>query len=229
MSMPARRPRRGFTMAEMLVVVAILTLLAVILTPVIFTAMGTVEQATVRTEISQIQQWLKANYTVGPPPDFSDQARVNAYWRKLFPRAKENPPSGLNQAEALWFWLQGFYSNPEYPLTNNGQQGTRASYDFALERLKPTANNRFVYLPRGLQAPYVYFDYRTYAASQFNAGTAGMGSGVARPDKHDSPVEGCANPKTFQIISAGVDENYGNMDNVTNFSSASTLEKSIPE
>ncbi len=79
-----------------------------------------------------------------------------------------------------------------------------------------------IYRPSGNQAPFVYFDSRTYATSGgFNRYYASS-IGCARPYKSAAvnttvtftPTTGdrfyrYAEEKTFQVISAGLDDNYG--------------------
>lgn len=64
---------------------------------------------------------------------------------RIFPRLSEatsgaSSPyytmSRMSPAQALVFWLQGFYENPEYPITNGGTPGTRKRmFDFDEARL----------------------------------------------------------------------------------------------
>lgn len=83
----------------------------------------------------------------------------------------------------------------------------------------PNLNDLFPVLqPKGLQTPYAYFDARTYADNVYpprNVTAAGMGQAVPYlSDRvlrtvNNNPIYEWVNPDTFQIISAGLDGNYG--------------------
>lgn len=63
-------PRRGFTLIEMMLVIAIIALLAAMLLPAIQSAQTTARNAAVRSEISQLEAAIanfKATYGVEPP------------------------------------------------------------------------------------------------------------------------------------------------------------------
>jgi hypothetical protein len=118
---------------------------------------------------------------------------------RIFPRLNElasgvNSPyyamSQMSPAQALVFWLYGFYEDPEHPLTNNGVPGSRKKlFDFDESRLYAASPYLFNGTPqqfasRGSQAaasyspypvyftghpscglPYVYFDARCYSTA----------------------------------------------------------------
>jgi prepilin-type N-terminal cleavage/methylation domain-containing protein len=88
-----------------------------------------------------------------PTPQVNTAHPAYKHLVRIFPRLSEettglNSPyytmSRMSPAQALVFWLQGFYENPEYPLTNGGpgfsyyspQPGTRKRlFDFDESRL----------------------------------------------------------------------------------------------
>jgi hypothetical protein len=135
---------------------------------------------------------------------------------RVFPRLNEQKSGDLSPykdlaqlspAQALVFWLGGFHQNPEYPLTNLGQAGTRKklfdfdqgrlyaalpyTYDAAgnpqpqefLPRSDPAApdfgKNYPVYFTAHAKAgvPYVYFDSRCYDTQPGMTTTTGIPGG----------------------------------------------------
>jgi len=211
------------------VVVSIIAMILALLTPTLMGARRTAMNAKVKAEIDLLHIALmnyKNEYGAFPPANMAGLwtgSQVNqqhpAYRHlvRAFPRIQE-PTSGisspyrdmsqLSPAQALVFWLRGFYENPEYPLTNNltysGQR--RKLFDFDESRLyaaewidnrqefrlrnEVSADARqypvyFTGLPRsGL--PYVYFDSRCYdvQGSDFVYSAMSLGGGeisFARP------------------------------------------------
>jgi prepilin-type N-terminal cleavage/methylation domain-containing protein len=141
-----RRPSpKGFTLVELLVVIAIIGMLTAIAVPTIFSAVASARNAKTKAEIDMLQMAVmnyKNEYGSFPPANMSglwSGSAVNtnhvAYKHlvRVFPRLSEatsgaNSPyytmSRMSPAQALVFWLQGFYENPEYPLTNGGSSLT---------------------------------------------------------------------------------------------------------
>ena len=102
-----------------------------------------------------------------------------------------------------------------------------------------------VYVPfDGHDAPYLYFSSANYATqSPFSEELNQGGRGTAKPYMSDKAAGEFINPKSFQIISAGEDGDYGggaglfrsgagyesgDWDNLTNFSDRN-LGDSIPK
>ncbi len=217
---------RGFTLVELLVVIGILSMLMALLTPAVFSARSAAMNAKVKSEIDMIHMALmnyKSEYGSFPPADMSglwlwntNPPRVNtshpAYKHlvRIFPRMTENlwedqlrpGPSPffymaqMSPAQALVFWLRGFYPNQEYPLTNRTwpPSGTRKKlFEFnetqlyaATAYLTPNGSVRQAFAPRGQTndlfeneypvyftshvnsgLPYVYFDARCYDKEQY--------------------------------------------------------------
>ena len=213
-----RRPRRSaFTLVELLVVIGIIGMITAIAVPTIFGAIGSARNAKTKAEIDMLHMAMmnyKNEYGSFPP------ANMQGLWRtdltpnqvnkshavykhlvRIFPRLSEvsagaSSPyyeiSQLSPAQALVFWLYGFYDNPEYPLTNspNPAQPTpgnrRKFFDFDESRLYAASTYLFNGTPQSFAArgsstaagfspypvyftghpscglPYVYFDSRCY-------------------------------------------------------------------
>jgi prepilin-type N-terminal cleavage/methylation domain-containing protein len=206
--MPRWRIRRGgFTLVELLVVIAIIGMIVALAVPTIFSAIRTARNAAVKSEIDLLHTALmnyKNEYGSFPPANMqglwsggavNQRHPVYKHLVKIFPRLSE-PTSGANSpyevmakmspAQALVFWLSGFYQNPENPITNDGASGTRKKFfDFDQTRLYAASNYAFdgtpqQFVPRNdpqastygppvyftphpqSGTPYVYFDNRCY-------------------------------------------------------------------
>jgi type II secretion system protein G len=155
--LPPHARRSGFTLVELLVVIAIIGMIVALAVPTIFSAVRTARNAAVKSEIDLLHTALmnyKNEYGSFPPSNMqglwsgvavNPKHPVYKHLVKIFPRLGE-PTSGANSpyqamaqmspAQALVFWLQGFYQNPENPLTNGNIPGTRKKFfDFDQTRL----------------------------------------------------------------------------------------------
>ena len=156
--------RPGFTIVELLVVIAIIGVLAALITGAVFAAVVRARNATIKLQVGQLAMALERYKTeIGEyPPDLSnltvDQKRLaidSHLARKYrlrspavyqFDSATGQPTGGdgltdeelalLNPTNALYFWLRGFSSDPQRPLTGLGDRDS--FFDFA-GRLNPPA------------------------------------------------------------------------------------------
>ena len=254
----ARCPSVGFTLVELLVVMAIIAMLALISARVAFTVIDTAKVTKISVEIKNLETALKdyKNDFGSYPPLLSDVAAVRAHVARRWPDNLDPLPSSTAQAapaESLVFWLGKFSNDPEHPFSATDQGATR--FDFVEQQMgnefdgerKPEprrgdGNLRYWrYYPPKLRKPYVYFDSRSYATARYEELAAYKKSNII--DSSD-PADAYVNPNGIQIISAGLDNEYGTGgkfpdgpydttdlargdDNITNFTSR-TLEDAKP-
>lgn len=255
--MTTNKPRRpcGFTLVEMLVVIAIIGTLVAILVPTLYRVVIKARQTRIAQELSELHKAMEAyKQKFGDyPPDFTTftaadlTPTVNAnhlvvrHIRKAFPRHQENLAFAFSDgagnfnkpdpAEALVFWLTQLWEDPRMPLTGTGKR--IVLFPFEESRLvDPDGDGLFAYLPPdGKDAPYVYFDSRVYtnakAISPSNSDpvaslcvyTDASGARLLHPytTKRNNAAVSPTNPltmanaTTFQIISGGLDGDYGDV------------------
>lgn len=223
------RPRAGgFTLAELLVVVAIIGLLAALITPALYRVVLRARENRIAQEVSQLHQAAESYKQAHGdyPPDFSDATVVTRHFRKAFQRHTDDTAvtalttAQLTRAESIVFCLSQICKDPRQPLSSTTQP-TESFFPFDQARLKLTRTitlgsrnvDLYAYLPKdGGETPYVYFDCRTYATNTASGGGYTINSETVRPYKRkigNAPYP-YANPTTYQLICAGLDAEFGN-------------------
>jgi prepilin-type N-terminal cleavage/methylation domain-containing protein len=164
----------GFTLVEMLVVIAIIGILVALLIPVLGRIMGTGSQTALTVEIDALGKAIEVykgkhgDY----PPDFTSAQALRAHLTAAYPRANANgvaawlaltpatqKPADLDPSEALVFWLALVRNNPRNPLSGTGEPDVL--FTFEQKRLVDRDGDGWLeYIPKYGEAPYVYFDGR---------------------------------------------------------------------
>ena len=181
-----RAPSRpAFTLVELLVVIGIIGMITAIAVPTIFGAIGSARNAKTKAEIDMLHMALmnyKNEYGGFPPANMAglwNGSSVNTkhpvykHLVRIFPRLNEvssgaaSPYAALAQispAQALVFWLQGFYENPEYPLSNGGTEGSRKKL-FEFDETRLYAASAYLNASTGVPIVPQVFAPRTSAAA----------------------------------------------------------------
>ncbi len=151
-----RRAARGFTLIEMLVVIAIIGVLASLITVAAMNALDTSKQTAIKTELNQINDAFtnfKNKYGAYPPCDLSfpsghpaSNPALLAFIMQAFPRYNTGgPPNytylvndwtnlGIDQTtahpdRAIVFWLSGFSPDVTQPFSGAGARTPFYQFD----------------------------------------------------------------------------------------------------
>jgi prepilin-type N-terminal cleavage/methylation domain-containing protein len=147
----------------------------------------------------------------------------------LFPGATSTPVLPSN---AICKWLFGYTTDPSAPVLDNAAASVRTGaklFDFDQVRIGKTEPYTGQYWPASKkgESPYIYFDSAMYdgpngQARFFDVVTP---SGTSRYEvqrqpnpagKFNDAAQPFLNPDTFQILCAGLDEVFGNDDDLSN-------------
>ena len=212
-----RRRSAGFTLVEMLVVIAIIGLLAALVTRAVAAALYAAKNTRIKTEIDNLDSAMKSfKDKIGggayPPADLHFEVdprtktlvpnpQLRAFLARAFPRYEMSRaktdfsalnidvsnPNYFDPAAALVFWLGGVSDDPANPWgdatrqfndpQNDAYRKRQPLFDFDKGRLKtPTPvyglstgavakydpQSPMQYLASYGNAPYVYFDNKSY-------------------------------------------------------------------
>ena len=222
----AGNQRSGFTLVELMVVLAIIAALAALITPALLNSRTAARNAAIKTEIDSLHMALMnyrneygsfppcadANPTAAGPPITS---AAQTHLKRLFPRCTTvsgstgqfQSATAITPANALASWLLGYTGSPTNPLIPATDR--KRLFDFDDTRIAAGA-----YAPAGkAQSPYIYINAAQYA--QQAASPLVLGSGTYSPVIRTG--SSYFNPDTFQILCAGLDEQFGTDDDLSNF------------
>lgn len=239
--------RPGFTLVEMLTVIAIIGILVALVAGAMVAVRPRVQKAMIDAEIKQLEMALEAyKATYGEyPPDGTDATAVKRHLAKAYPRATGLNVTGINPGNALVFWLGGPIkdgrpigfskkpTNPDFTGSDTTTPRTTPLFEFNPAQFGTVSGNFATYTAKTGGAPYVYFKAKISGGTSSYSGNYNADGENITAYKKGSVWYG---EKKFQILSPGLDGKYGiggdintavknvnAFDNQTNFGSIDEL------
>lgn len=226
----------GFTLVEILVVIAIIVILAALLTPVAMRALTTSRNARMGIELAQLDQAIEAyRLEMGDyPPSFGENySPANRYYtameqhlRKCFPNMSKATKDAyydilmtkeISQDEALVYWLSKLSTDKTNPFRTDGPR--KVFREFDARRLSDVDSDGFPAFDAGYArgTPFVYLDSRTYRlhCTAATAATTQLGASGPRIQPYFDVTGKFMRPTAFQIICAGQDGDFGAAKDIT--------------
>lgn len=226
----------GFTLVEILVVIAIIVILAALLTPVAMRALTTSRNARMGIELAQLDQAIEAyRLEMGDyPPSFGENySPANRYYtameqhlRKCFPNMSKATKDAyydilltkdISQDEALVYWLSKLSTDKTNPFRLDGPR--KVFREFDARRLSDADGDGFPAYDAGYArgTPFVYLDSRTYRlhCTAATAATTQLGASGPRIQPYFDVTGKFMRPTAFQIICAGQDGDFGAAKDIT--------------
>jgi len=207
--------RAGFTLTELLIVIAIIGLLVGLLSVVAAGAIKRSQEFAIQSEITQMNQALESfrtKYGFYPPSQITDANQVRRILARIAPNHQEDAGSiqawmnsvgnQLDAETSLVYWLSGLPSNKQRPLQApnfvNDTVPRETFFEFDTAQLEGSGNVRSYRMPFGRTNGNLFYRYRE--ASSYNVNT----------DYHFvvGGMPQFVNPDTFQLTTAGLDGEF---------------------
>lgn len=212
--------RSGFTLVEMLTVIAIIGILVSLMAGAVVVVRARVQKAAISAELKQLEMALEAYKTMYGeyPPDGTDTTAVKRHLAKAYPRATNLNVTGVKPENALVFWLGGPIkdghpigfsknpTNPDFTATNTTTPRNAPLYDFNPAQFGTISGNFATYTSKTGGSPYVYFRAKLSNGATTYTGSYTDNGQTITPYKKGTVWYG---DKRFQIISPGLDGKYG--------------------